>query len=36
MNTHALALIAAQWGTQATVEAVGIALFVLLDRLGVC
>lgn len=36
MNTDTLARIAALWGTQATVEAAGIALFILLDLLGIC
>lgn len=36
MNAHLLSRIAAQWGTQATVEAAGITLFVLLDLLGIC
>jgi hypothetical protein len=36
MNTHTLSHIAALWGTHATVEAAGIALFVLLDLLGIC
>jgi len=33
MNTDTLARIAARWGTQTTVEAVGITLFVLLELL---
>lgn len=36
MNTHTLSRITALWGTQTTVEAAGIALFTLLDLLGIC
>lgn len=36
MNAHTLSRIAALWDTHATVEAVGIALFALLDLLGIC